>query len=644
MRLFGRNARWMTALAVAGTLGMSAGPASASLDKCQKRIQGEGAKLQKFIYSAVTKCLDAIQKENVKGITTSLGTKCDAGAGCMPTAASFCEKQLSVVYDAANAKPGKSKVDAFRKAIEKSRSTGECADADLDIGTGLGHLLSGTASTHAAAPPASGAACDTDGDGVADPNCAGKFTVDYSLFALERATVNQILYQVPQALNLFQSAVTATATLPAGSKLNTSCTNLPASLDATTEAYRPNLCRFGVECREHACSLDPVLSAATIEAAPVNAGLGQGPVSIVINGSLATSLCRPGPASGVCKMGGGSCQTDEDCTGGSMPPCNLFPGMGEGAAFGTESNFLYIVGDAARTLRANEPPIATPPFNGLVAAACVSIARGEGWCSCNASAVKSNVTVCQDHITGDNVTTDDCGGAISEGSADTLYPGTVNGPLTVTTSGTTLAGGCVDLLTIQASLLINASDKGPDGVACTDDDFVAPIATLQVPGTTGTSTASIMKAVYSNGSCVGGVNLGQNCIEDVNCPGSTCDGAQVLHGGKRCAGGADDGLACDVAADCTLPGTCTLTVGRCVGGGDANKPCTGAPDCAVTGPPGACTFPPGFAQAILTGAGTNCANYLSSNLSGLTFVGGAPLLNGPAPLGDATLNVKLKCM
>jgi PKD repeat protein len=69
--------------------------------------------------------------------------------------------------------------------------------------------------------------------------------------------------------------------------------------------------------------------------------------------------------------------------------------------------------------------------------------------------------------------------------------------------------------------------------------------------------------------CAGGVNLGQSCEVDGDCPGSTCtDG--------RCVGGVNVGDLCDGVVDC--PGS-TCVNGRCVGGANEDNFCDGVVDC-----------------------------------------------------------------
>lgn len=283
MRRFGR-----VAVATAAILLLWQGTSFAALDKCQKRIQIEGAKLQKFIYTAVQKCADAIRKEQVLGATKG-GTDCAPGMACLANAVKLCEAQLATVYDATNAKPGKSKIDLFRAAMEKARTpsgTGarECEDADLAIFSGMGHLQSGSelgtpSIALPLAPPRTAASIDSNADGKADSNSGSKFLTDFLIYSIENLAIKQAIQQTPDLITLVQSAVEAdvapqvcaggvnaglpcslnvdcpTSTCKPRAKKAASCSPLDAE-ESGGFAYTPNLCRFGLQCRTATCNIN----------------------------------------------------------------------------------------------------------------------------------------------------------------------------------------------------------------------------------------------------------------------------------------------------------------------------------------------------------------------------------------------------
>jgi hypothetical protein len=595
---------------------LSSSPSHAALDKCQKAIYGEGVKLQKFISTAVENCANAIRKEKVKGTVTTLGTNCGPGAGCMPTATAYCEKQLAGVYDALNAKPGKSKVDAFRGALEKTRYSPKippvkvCEDADLAVFSGMGHITSGTTTALPIGPPALAGPCtDSNLDGKFDLNCGGKFTIDWLLFALENAVIKQIVAQTPDLLSLFADAIGQGDTLNP-KKFLTNCSPLDAG-EEIDHVYQPNLCRFGVECRGATCQIDtagtcstsltacdasapvcppgesciPTNSKVQLQSPTLDYFLNLGPLPIPVFGSLNQEVCRAGPVSGVCKTGStpvGGCLEDGDCSSG---PCSFFPGLGLGAAFGSEPNVLYLIGSAAKGIKAPQPPINVIPFSTLVDSVCVDVIQAEGWCDCSGLGIHNDAEVCQDHIANDTVgLTDECTALQSEAEQDSVFASALNGPLHVNISGSSVAGDCVDLVTLQFKIITTASDRGPDGIACTDDDYVAPTATFTVPLTTGTATAKIKDALDNAGTC--SVTTATKCMRSADCPGvETCS--------------------------------------------------TGAYSDFQLGP--------------VTGNGTSCANYQAGNLSGLSLVSAATLLNleidagfGTQPV-DGGLTFQLTC-
>jgi hypothetical protein len=480
-----RRSIWVAAVSLAL---LWSGTSFAAIDKCQKRIQGEGAKLQKFIYSAVQKCADAIRKEKEKAALKGAGTDCGPGNACLANAAIFCEKQLAAVYDAANAKPNKSKIELFRATLEKSSAANECTDDDLRILQGMGHQLSGTVNL-ATAPPVSGS-CDFNSDGKADTNCRLTFLIDWLTYAIEEATIRQLQAQTPDLLALLGEAIDATSVNP--SKPQTDCTN-PGN-----PGYRPNLCKFGPQCLATSCSLSPS-SQATLGVP----GFGA-PFVIPLTGSVPVQVCRPGP-------------------GGVAPSTQ----RGLGAEFHAQNNVLYLVGGAGNSVQA--PPPYPGLLNTLAQGICVTIVGQQGWCDCGNLGVAYNATTCHDRVGASdlsasgpfNQTTDECGVPSGSWVSDSSYPANLHAPtLTITPSGSSTAGHCVDLVSLQFTILASNAEKGADGIACTADDTASPLATFTIPVTTGTVTAQLRDAIVQPGTCTGG----SSCLQDADCPtGETCD-------------------------------------------------------------------------------------------------------------------------
>lgn len=476
--------------ALAGALLLASGTSFAAIEKCQKRIQGEGAKLQKFIYSAVQKCADAVRKEKQAGVIKG-GTDCSSGKACLANAAAFCEKQLAKVYDAANLKPNKSKIELFRSTLEKSSSVNECTDSDLRILEGMGHQLSGTVNL-ATAPPVS-SSCDFNLDGKADTNCRLKFLTDWLLYVIEDSAIRQLQAQTPDLLALLKEAIDAPSVNPA--KPQTDCTN------STNPGYRPNLCRFGPQCFAATCQLSSA-SQAELQApalSPVPPGIN--PISV--SGAVPIQVCRPGPT--------------------------VNPQLGLGQEFQAESNVLYLTSGPIASVQA--PPPYPAPLNFFVQNVCISIVGQQGWCDCSGSGlgVTKDATACHDRVGDQDLsaggptgqTTDECGTASSTWVADSTFASNLHAPtLTVTPAGSSTPGDCIDLVTIQFTLITNSTEKGADGIACTADDTAPPLASFTAPLTTGTLTTQLRDAIVTPGSCTGG----NSCLRDPDCPtGETCD-------------------------------------------------------------------------------------------------------------------------
>jgi hypothetical protein len=203
---------------------------------------------------------------------------------------------------------------------------------------------------------------------------------------------------------------------------------------------------------------------------------------------------------------------------------------GLGAEFHAQNNVLYLLGGAGNSVQA--PPPYPPPLNLLVQGICVTIVGQQGWCDCGNLGVAYNATTCHDRVGASdlsasgpfNQTTDECG--VSSGSwvSDSSYPSNLHAPtLTITPSGSSTAGHCVDLVSLQFTILTNNSEKGADNIACTADDTASPLATFTIPVTTGTVTAQLRDAIAQPGTCTAGTS--PPCLQDADCAPSngTCD-------------------------------------------------------------------------------------------------------------------------
>jgi hypothetical protein len=511
---------------------------------------------------------------------------------------------------------------------------------------------------------------------------------DWLLFVVEKYTIKKQLMTIADMFNLFQDAVAAdpgphgatSALHPTGvaAKKGTSCTGITGHFDVDQQAYRPNLCRFGVECRDHVCELDtrgdcggactddpannccdasqgicgntgapcyvnnptdcnngvdgPCFPSCggscdtstspngSYVKANLTSGLG---LNVPVLGSLPMEVCRVGRTSGECQglctndnskacftnadcgagtctapAPGSPCSADADCV--DPAKCNLAPGEGAGAAFLTQGrvpstaqapSFLYLINQPSRSIFAGALP---PAFQAFVSGLCVGIDRSEGWCDCQGAGLPINFLACQEHVTTPGATTDACGGPVDPNNEDSVYPGTVDGKLRLTTTGAgSVAGDCLDMVQVEFSALASSADLGPDGKACTEDDVAASTAPLQFPLTTGSATAELKNSPSTPGGCSGLAPGAVGCVQDVNCTQANCP-------------------SCPPGSTCTNPA------------------------------------PAPFINYSLTsnGSGVDCAQALTSNLGGLGITGAIPLAGLIPPslgLGDVAAAFHFGC-
>jgi hypothetical protein len=453
---------------------LSAPPAFAAVDKCQKALEKAGSKLQTDAIKALARCADAIRKANPSadsGSTSGGGSAATPTPGKSPIerAADTCEAQLATVFDKAGAFTGRSSIDRFKAAVDKL-VPGTCTATDLFA---LGHLLSGAAGT---APPA-----PSSNPGIQD------WTKNWLAVANLSAVVMQEIMQARDLLNQINATIDAIG-------------------DCKGSETRPNLCQFAIQCRDQACEMASSSNASiTLAAGPT--------IPIAIGGQLVLQVCT----------------------------------MKNFGLLGNNGEFVSLVGGPARSIR-------VPALAGITI--CVDQVAAEGWCDCTGLGVSVDTAICQDHIesngegcvgpsTGIFTTTEtpcfcddgsgqlgvQCGPTLpscpngstcgKKGTGGRCHPGTTNGPIKTLVTGTSSAGDCVLLDTLQFKLLPSAAAFGPDGQPCTSDDTVPPVVTVPIPLSTGTANASVKDSVITEGACDGGKT---RCVENANCADGLCVG------------------------------------------------------------------------------------------------------------------------
>jgi len=147
--------------------------------------------------------------------------------------------------------------------------------------------------------------------------------------------------------------------------------------------------------------------------------------------------------------------------------------------------------------------------------ACVRAFRTEGYIACGGTAPKVNYTICQDHMVtdlGGGLFADECettpppaGQFCAADTADAVHSGVINGgPCLQVTTAPAAPGDAFFLATTEIQVVL-ASELGPDGIACTDDDTPATPATPNaLPQTTGSASALVKDANNTAGVTING--------------------------------------------------------------------------------------------------------------------------------------------
>jgi hypothetical protein len=533
------------------------------LETCQIELQNRAAAFYKQVKDALVKCSTAIQKE------ITLNEKL-SGSGHLARGANNCQLALRPVFDTAADPVYMSYRDKFFSYIDKATSAAttsppKCTRSDLRK---LGHLVSGVPALQA------------PGTNFQD------FLKNWlAVGTVRRALVAQ-MSEVPNFLNLLNAAINAPAYGTSISYAATDC-SLPITCNRSTDpGCRPDLCNFRVQCRSHACKLSDMSGSIVNLAA-------DGTVETPVVGHTLIDIC-----------------TLKDF----------------GFGLGNAGEGMFLMGEPAHQIE----PIRDVGGNTI----CVENLGTEGFCSCdgNFTLLSKDISSCQDHLAGapnsdqcpatdtqfgggtedtcfcgtssTNVSAVRCGAAYPAcppssvcgftGSGAACHPGTRNGPVHLSLSGSTGIGDCVAYNSMRFTTLPPGgqcspfssypASYGPDCTPCTSDDIALPPNVVTVPFTTGSAGATIKDAVEIQGMCADTTNHG--CIEHTNCANSTnpsdlCDGTQIIF--------------------------------------------------------------PTFASSTFTGEPvTLCSNLESGALSGMTLVGAVPILDSPG-LGDQVTTFSLTC-
>jgi hypothetical protein len=459
----------------ATVLVLTAPPAFATVDKCQKALERAGSKLQTDAIRALTRCADTIRKAAPTADSVSqsaVGADATATPAKSPAerAADACEALLARVFDKGGTMPGRSSIDRFKATVD-SLVPGTCTATDLFA---LGHLLSGAAGT---APPAPGSS-----PGVQE------WAKNWLAMANVSTAVMQEIMQARDLLNEIGAMIDTVG-------------------DCGDAQIRPNLCQFAIQCRDQACQIAASsrasITLATGATTPIALG-GQLVLQVCTmknsgllgtNGEFVSLVGGPARTIRVPAIAGTTICVDQVAAEGWCDCSGL--GVSVDTAIcqdHIESNGEGCLGPSTGIFPTSETPCFCDDGSGQLGAQC-----GPSLPSCPSGSA--------------------CGKKASGGRC---HPGTANGPIKTLVTGASSPGDCVLLDTLQFKVLPSAAAFGPDGQPCTSDDTLPPVATVPVPMSTGTATALLKDAVITEGSCDGGKT---RCVENANCADGLCVGA-----------------------------------------------------------------------------------------------------------------------
>lgn len=566
--------QWSIGLAVTILAGLIPAAGSAQIDKCQAGLTKNSQKLETQLAKGIEKCLAAVRKNLVKGKEPAL-------------AAASCEKALDKLFGLGIVPADKSKIGKFLAAVEKLETSQQCTAAEL---AELGHLVSGVNAPGTA-----------DTDWVASWMAVVKQKIAWTEHVIDNGDARDLIDLALSAGPEFGDP--SECDPGTGSGCGTNCAGAPPA----GYANRPNLCNLSPAswptCRVQACQLDAT--------GAVFQNVGS-PVSFA-SSKFALEVCRT-PTSTL-PIGG---------------PSTVFLSSGP--------------------MRTFSPPPSIPTVPAITW--CIDQVRAEGWCDCTGQAVPFSPDSCLDHIadstgtcpdTGATLETDcvcasppgptctaACTSCLNAKTGAPCHSGTEHSAINTTYTGSSVAGSCLYLSTLQFKYLwtgtcVDANGKalgscnpvgapgatctalggvscaasaGPDGIACTRDDLTPPSPAVTIPFTTSTARATIENFVDSQGNCTLPLNhAGMNCISNADCDSN--------------AGG---------------DGVCMGLVPGCFSGPNGE-------DCRYT---------------TAAGSGATCGALESGNLSSLVLTGALPALDagpGLAALGvqDYIITFRLDC-
>lgn len=178
------------------------------------------------------------------------------------------------------------------------------------------------------------------------------------------------------------------------------------------------------------------------------------------------------------------------------------------------------------------------PVDFLGQKVCVIGLGAEGYIRKNASGNDGvSYKLCQDHIV-NSPDSDECPAALggtpicmpSVADPDVTHVGVTNGGVCslFTLNAAAPAGSSFSLATSQLTIVNPATQLGPDGIACTADDTVAPAVPAPLPLTTGTVEARVLDRNNADGQVIGPVSATGIAYNVANLRTSNSAGARLV--------------------------------------------------------------------------------------------------------------------
>ncbi len=482
MRLV-RSSPWtaMPVVLVAASL-LAAAPVGAELNKCQKDISKNHAKISADVQKELQKCADFAQKDLDKGKT-------------LRKAAEKCERSLGKIGLGPQLDALKSKIQKGQTKIRDALPGGaraRCEDADL---VALGVF-----------PTAS----------------HGTLSADLLAIGAARTAIQNQTSSNPNSVNLFED-MASDFCVESGRSCDLTADAPDASCESVTRFCKRNptvACTADSECQ----ALDPRDKCDSLDAADVCQASTCPTCTLFARRDREGSTAVPDPPSEgfpatacrdvSCKVGGATA-IGVNLAGGAAIPVGLGGNLVLSACDlpDVSPGITAVYGANARTLRASLPGVAD---------ICVDVVSATGYIDNAGTIPEFGFANCFDAVPGED---DDCDAAGFPAASCQLGGDNEAAPTGPTKQclapvpAAPAAGSSNLVVSSILNIVVGLSgEAGVDGIPCTADDTSAPGAVQNLTLTTGDATS-----VYFD-SAGGGAALGVPSIGPLTVPGAAAPG------------------------------------------------------------------------------------------------------------------------